>query len=326
MSVARIASVVAVLVVASIVSVHAEPPRTLPEPESATVVDGSGPFADGKVIRALGSGTIASRMLQKASFEAPHGQIKFEVQILSVDSETRDKIYAQLGTDNVQTQITNVTDAGSEMISDDELTLGSRHTVTTSSIVSTAVISPDQVEQLYALAKESEHSKVIARPNMIAGDGQAASIEQQVQRPFLSELKEVQYEGETAVQSGIHVLSEGTDVSVLGNVDGDALIVRTKIQQARVADVQQHHVYGIGDGQKTIQVPSHEVRQATATAKLLPKQTLLLDPYFQSTERTDVTSGTLMLSNLPYLNKTFKQTKPKAVTMNAIVLLKAKRL
>ncbi|WP_220498312.1 hypothetical protein [Stieleria mannarensis] len=265
-------------------------------------------------------------MLQKASFEAPKNQIKFEVQILSVDSETRDKIYAQLGDQKVQTQITNVTDASSELISDDELALGSRHTVTTSSIVSSAVIDPEQAEQLYALAKESEHSKVIARPNMIAGDGQTASIEQQVQRPFLSELKEIQHEGETAVQSGIHVLSEGTDVSVLGNVDGDALIVRTKIQQARVADVQQHHVYGIGDGQKTIQVPSHEVRQATATAKLLPKQILLLDPYFQSTERTDVSSGTPMLSNLPYLNKTFKQTKPKAVTMNTIVLLKAKRL
>ena len=317
----RLASIVAlVFVFAGPSAVFGGPP------ESASNATGSGPFADGKVIHAVGSGTVASRALQKTSFIAPKEQIKFEVQILSVDSETRDKIYAELGDEEVQTQITQVTDPSAELIAEDELTLGSRHTVTTSSIVSTAVISPDQVERLYALAKESGNSKVLARPNIIAGDGQAASLQQQVQRPFLSDLQEVEHEGEVAVQTGIQVLSEGTDVTVLGKVDGDALKVRTKIQHSRVADVRQHHVYGVGDGQKMIQVPSHEVRQATAAARLLPKQTLLLDPYFQSTDRSKTITGTPILSNLPYLQKTFKQAEPKAITMNTIVLLKAKRL
>nr|WP_161501207.1 type II and III secretion system protein [Rhodopirellula sp. SM50] len=315
MSLTRIASFAYVVVLGVCTTASADPP-----------VADSGPFADGKVIHAVGSGTVASRALQKTSFTAAKGQIKFEVQILSVDSETRDKIYAELGDENVQTQITQVTDPSAEMIADEELDLGSRHTVTTSSIVSTAVISPDQVERLYVLAQESDNSKVLARPNIIAGDGQAASLQQQVQRPFLSDLQEVEHEGQVAVQTGIQVLSEGTDVTVLGEVDGEALKVRTKIQHSRVADVQHHHVYGVGEGQKTIQVPSHEVRQATATARLLPKQTLLLDPYFQSNTQTESVSGTPILSNLPYLQKTFKQAEPKQVTMNTIVLLKAKQL
>lgn len=299
---------------------HADPP------EIASSAAGSGPFANGKVIQSVGSGTVASRLLQKVSYEAPKDQIKFEVQILSVDSETRDKIYADLGIENVQTKITKVVESSNELAGGQQQALSSRHTVTTSSIVSTAVINQEQLDRLYGLAKESGNSKVVARPNIIAGNGQAASMQQQVQRSFLADVQQVEHEGTLAVQTGIQVLSEGTDVAVLADVEGDALNVQTKIKQSRVASVQQHHVYGIGDGQNTIQVPSHEVRQATAVAKLLPKQTLMLDPYFQSTQKTENVTGTPILTKIPYLQKTFKATEPIEVTMNTIVLLKAKKL
>ncbi|MCA9138146.1 MAG: hypothetical protein KDB00_15350 [Planctomycetales bacterium] len=317
----RFASVATfLLVLGSTVGVYADPP------ESAAPTKVASPFADGKVIQSVGSGTVASRLLQKVSFEAPNDQIKFEVQILSVDSETRDKIYAELGIENVQTRITKVAEPSNDVVGDAQASLSSRHTVTTSSIVSTAVINQEQLDRLYGLAKESGNSKVVARPNIIAGNGQAASMQQQVQRSFLADLQQVEHEGQVAVQSGIQVLSEGTDVTVLGDVDGNALNVQTKIKQSRVADVQQHHVYGIGDGQNTIQMPSHEVREASASAKLLPKQTLLLDPYFQSKQTTQNVTGTPILDNIPYLNKTFKQTELQEVTMNTIVLLKAKKL
>jgi type II secretory pathway component GspD/PulD (secretin) len=290
-------------------------------------IPGSGPFADGKVIQASGSGTIASRMLQKTSFEVPSGQIKFEVQILSVDSATRDKIYASLGVENVQTQITKIDDvtdtADADTLGDD---LSSRHMVATGSIVSSAVMTEEQVQSLHALVKQSDTTRVIARPQIISGDGLSAAMQQQVQRPFLSNLKAVKQGDVEAIQSEIQVFSEGTDITVQADIVGDTLNVRTKIQQSRVADVQLHRVYGIGEGQSTIQVPSHEVREATAVATLTAKQSLLLDPYFQSKVRSESTSGTPILTKIPYLQKSFKRTEAQEVTMNTIVLLKAKKL
>ena len=298
---------------------------------------GSGPFADGNVIQAVGSGTIASRVLQKASFEAPSGQVKFEVQILSVDSATRDKIYESLGSENVQTQITKIDDV-TETASTDRVDTGtantdtpseklsSRHTLTTGSLVSSAVMTEEQVRALYALVNQSETARVIARPQVISGNGKSAALQQQVQRPFLSNLKTVKQGDVEGVQSEIQVLSEGTDITVQADIVGDALNVRTKIQQMRVADVQLHRVYGIGEGASMVQVPSHQVREATAVATLLPKQSLLLDPYFQSKERPKSVSGTPILTKIPYLQKSFKQTEPAEVTMNTIVLLRAKKL
>lgn len=292
-------------------------------------ITGPGAFANGKVIQAVGSGTVASRVLQKTSFEAPKGQIKFEIQILSVDAATRDKIYADLGVENVQTQITKIDDvadadtAGADTVSAE---LSSRHTIATGSIVSTAVMTEEQVQSLYALVKQSDATRVIARPQIIAADGQSAGMQQQVQRPFLANLKTVKQGDVEALQSEIQVLSEGTDITVQADLVGDALNVRTRIQQTRVADVQLHRVYGIGEGQSAIQVPSYEVREATAVAQLLPKQSLLLDPYFQSKERTESISGTPILTKIPYLQKSFKRTESEEVTMNTIVLLKAKKL
>ena len=315
MSICRFASVLAlVLCVGSLV--RADPP----------VVD-SGPFATGRVIRADGSGTVASRVLKKVSFEKIKDQIRFDIQVLRVDNETRDKIYQQLGGESIQTQITKVENQTAQSSGESiEAKLGSHHKTTTGSVVTTAIMTRDERTALLQLVKESEHCNVVARPRMIAGGGQVAAIQQQVQRPFLADLQEVKSGDELAIQSGIQVLNEGMDFVVQGDVDGDALHVRAKIQQSKVADVQQHSVYGIGDGQKMIQIPTHEVRVATASERLLPEQTLLLDPYFQSNQTHQTTTGTPIFDKVPYLNRSFKQTSVESVTTNLIVLMTAKKL
>lgn len=321
MTTCRIASVVCLAALAFCSTAAAEPPI------KNAAVQGSGPYADGKVIQAVGSGTIASRALKKTSFQASQGQVKFEVQILSVDSETRDKIYAELGAKNVQTHITTIGDTkitGAGEVENPART--SRHTITAGSVISTAVMDQDQVEKLYALAKESDTSKVIGRPVLIAADGQPASFQQQVQRPFLSGLQRVEHGDESGVQSEIQVLNEGTEVTVLADADGDALAVEAQIRHSKVADVKHHQVYGIGEAKNTIQVPSHEVRQATAREKLMPKQTLLLDPYFQTKQVKETTTSAPILDQLPYVGSSFVQVETEEVTMNTIVLLKAKRL
>lgn len=317
----RFASVTSLLLVlATATFVHADPPI------------GSGPFADGKVIQASGSGTVASRILQKTSFKPQKGQIKFGIEILSVDTETREKIYAALGSKNVQTRIATVTEsaASAETAAAEDgeakTDLSCRHTVTTGSVVSTAVLSPDQVEQLYALARESDNSKTVSRPSLIASDGQVANFQQQVQRPFLSNLERVEDGENTGVQSEIQVLNEGTELMVMANMAGEALDVQTVVKYSHVADVKEHRVYGLSDETSVIQVPSHEVHQASANQRLLTKQTLLLDPYFESKRVKASTVGTPLLDQLPYVGDAFTATETEEVTTHMLVLIRAKRL
>jgi type II secretory pathway component GspD/PulD (secretin) len=315
MSMCRNASLIAFFFCASS-ALAADPP-----------VADSGPFASGQVIQAEGSGTVASRVLQKASFQKVTDQIRFDVQVIRVDNETRDKIYGQLGVANVQTEITKVDESTAHPTVDGgEETLGSHHKTTTGSIVTTAVMDREQHQAILDLVKQGESCSVVAQPRMIAGGGQVAAIQQQVQRPFLADLKEVQTGDHTGVHSGIQVLNEGIDFVVQGDVDGEGLQVRTKIEQSKVVDVTQHKVYGIGEGPKVIQIPTHEVKVASASERLLPKQTLLLDPYFQSVEQQHSTVGTPILDKVPYLNRSFKQTSVKSVTTHLIVLVKAKKL
>ena len=220
--------------------VNADPPQP-----------GSGPYADGKVIQSTGSGTVASRILQKTTFVEPKGQIKFDIQILAVDAETRDKIYSGLKDLNFKTEITRADDTINKKVQPPaESGLGSRHTMSTGSLISTAVMNTERIETLYEIAKQSTHFKVIARPQVVAAEGQIAALQQQVQRPFMAVLEEVKVGDEQAVQSGIQVLSEGTDIVVQAALDGEALQVQTKIMQSRVAGVQTHNVYGIGEGPK----------------------------------------------------------------------------
>lgn len=316
MKTCRFASLVSCLILGLATSVCADPP-----------VPDSGPFASGDVIQAVGSGTVASRVLQKVSFEAPKNQIKFEMRVIRVDADIRDQIYAVVGTKNVQTQITNVDDFSKSLDANDvDPVLASRHTIATGSIVSTVVLSESQVKSIFALADQDGLFKVVATPTIIAADGQTAGIQNQVQRPFLAKINEIEHEGQVAVETGIQVLSDGTDLTVQGNVDGDALSVRIRLQQTKVAEVRQQVVYGIGEGQNTIQVPSHEVRVATAVGRLLPKQTLLLDPYIESVDLSVSKTVNPILSKIPAVKEMFETIELKDVTVNTIILVSATKL
>ena len=244
----------------------------------------SGPFATGNLAHAVGgSGSVVQRALNKVSFEPTTEQIRFDVHVLQVDTEVRDAIYQRIADHDVNTEITQIESTVSPEA--DAAALASVHRIASGSIVTTAVMSQADAYQLIAMVNESESSDITARPTMIVAEGQVGAIQQQVQRPFLSKLEEVEVGGQSSVRSDIHVLNEGFDFAVQAQTEGDTLLVRTKLQHSRVVDVKAHHVYGIGKGRKTVQVPSHEVRIAAASEKLKAGQTLLLDPYLE-TERS----------------------------------------
>ena len=81
-------------------------------------------------------------------------------------------------------------------------------------------------------------------------------------------------------------------------------------------------------GRNMIQVPSYEVRQALATGRLLPNQTLLIDPYFQSTTTAKPKSNDSLLSKFPYVQVAFEEAEKPAepIRVNTLVLVRAQQL
>ncbi|MCO8121990.1 type II and III secretion system protein [Stieleria sp. TO1_6] len=288
----------------------------------------SGPYANGQVIQAVGSGTVASRMLNQASYQQVKSQIRFEIQLLYVDAEMRDKLYESIGSENIHTQVTRVnepttesTQSGEVIASESEL--DSQHQTTSASVVTSAVMSKQQRAEILQMVSQREHCKVVARPVMIAADGQVAGLQQQVQRPFLAELEPVENDPDAAATPGIQVLNEGVKFAVLADVVQDGLQLTTRIEQSTITDVQQYSVYGVGPSQTTLQIPTHQVRIAKAKQIVTENQTFLLDPYFQTVKVHETEVGT----PIPYLNRSFRSSKKtEQVQQNLIVLLTAKKL
>lgn len=288
---------------------------------------GSGPFADGKVIQAVGSGTVASRVLRQASLESTREQIRFDIQILDVDPATREKIYQILGSESVNTTISKVGEESPVIDQDTSKSQrASRRSMSTGSIVSTAVMSREQTQKIAALVNNSPTCKVIARPTIIATDGQVAAIEQRVQRPFLTDLQKVSQGDHSAVQSSIQVFDEGLEFVVEARSEGTGLKVHGKLEQARVAKVDQHRVYGFGDENISVQVPSHEVRTASGRELLHPTQSMLMDPYFESTRLVAENTEAKMLEGVPYVSEMFESTTTKEVKSNMMILMTAKKV
>ncbi|MEL6108183.1 MAG: hypothetical protein AAFU85_19320 [Planctomycetota bacterium] len=298
------------------------PPPPIPgnpalfEPPSVPI--SSGPYATGNLTTVARPGTAVDRILQRVAFEPSADQIRFDVQVLTVSPDLRDQIYAQIAGDNVHTEITQIETATAPKA--DDAARASVHRIASGSIVTTAVLEEPVTRHLMELVKENPASSVTARPTMIVAEGQLGAIQQQVQRPFLSKLEEVRAGDETSVRSDIHVLNEGFDFAVQAETEGETLLVRTKLQNSRVVDVKTHHVYGIGEGRKTVQVPSHEVRIAAATERLRPGQTLLLDPYME-TERTVAKPA-----KPPVIGQFLSSSKPSVERLNTLLLITATKI
>lgn len=289
----------------------------------------SGPFTDGKLLGQTSPGTIASRVLNHSISREVKEQIRFDVQFLRVDGATREKIYRLADPDSLKTAIAPVVDSTSANADDGlEPELTSHHRTTTASVVSTGILDEENLAAVMKHVSESETSAVTVRPTIIAIDGQVAGIQQRVQRPFLSQVKEVVAGDENGIESEIQVLNEGTDLCVQGDLkEGDlksgAIHVRAKLQHSRVTDVKEHKVYGIGESVKTIQVPSHEVKMVTASQLVTQGQTLILDPHFQSVIQPDENETGIPV---PYADRVFKAKQPEPVVANLVILITPRQL
>lgn len=332
----------------------AQPPsqkRTVPSDYTATVepevrtfnrdvvpIPASGRFANGQVLPGSTGQTIAERLLSKVSFEEAGDQVLFTMRVIKLDDETRRTLYHEMDLKKVQSRIEQVNepqDIASQSTIEPELSSLTR--VTTTSLVTTALMNDQQVKQLHELVSQTEHCELVAAPKVITNMGQVAGIQQRVQRSFLSKVEEVEVEGEKSFRSDISVLNQGLDFILQADSvqaadtsskespssSSGGIHVRLKMQQSRIVGVEQHEVYGIGDTAKTIQIPSQEIRMVTASQDLMPGQTLLVDPYFESTDEVASEAPMPLLGKVPYVSRSFQSKEPQVVKTHLVVLLQA---
>ena len=86
--------------------------------------------------------------------------------------------------------------------------------------------------------------------------------------------------------------------------------------------MQSQVVYGSDSEPAKVQVPSHVVKEAEASAQLAEGQALLIDPYLTHTVEVQSEASVPMLKKLPYVGRGFRNKSVARVERNIMVLLK----
>ncbi|MCD0463153.1 hypothetical protein [Roseiconus lacunae] len=282
-------------------------------------------FVSGGADALLGRETIAARMLRQASHQVPRELIKFEIRIISVNAETRDQIYALADPESITTEITAIEDQESLIVENEPSSSASFHRTVSGSVISSATIDDARMFAVLAAVRDNENSNLVSAPTMIVAPGQTGAIQKKVQRPFLSKMNEVLVEDQVSFETGIEVLDEGVDLAVEGEWEGDQLTVRTKLQQSRIASVRNLKIYGIGESPKSLQLPTQEIRLAALSKQVAEGDTVLMDPFFEQTQRRTKTEISPTLKAVPYAGQMFGKQVTEDVRTTMLVLITGRK-
>ncbi|MEM6472808.1 MAG: hypothetical protein AAF802_24815, partial [Planctomycetota bacterium] len=195
-------------------------------------------------------------------------------------------------------------------------------------VVSTALLDSESAASASELIATSDSCQVLATPSVLAALGQESSFDQTVQRPFVSSLREVRRRNQTSVESELQVVDEGFQVRVCAkpSVKSEETTIEVNLQQSSVAGVDEVEVFGIGSSRTRIQVPMHQVREASAALVYSSEETLFVDPYFtingpEADDKEKTNAGPLST-----FTDLFAETPSKQDPSHLIVLIDYRRI
>ncbi len=249
-------------------------------------------------------------------------QIRVNVQLLSVDDATREKIYADLGTDAVKTQSEQLTQIDKASGTEESADLTTSKVVHTTSHISTSVLDQNAEKRFIETINQSPASKVVKRPSMLLLDGQQAGYSDISQRPFVVGVERT----EAGVSPNVQVVDEGMRLFLTASLtewNGDTQKFRLKGELIwnKILGVKTERVFGIEEKATAIQVPTCLVKRAVATEELQQGQSLLLDPYLEHTVTVEKEDDSSMLQKIPYLKRNFKNVARASEQHHLILLL-----
>lgn len=275
--------------------------------------------------------TTPARVLQETNQPTSDRQIRVDIRFLRVDDETRELIYQQLGTENIQTQTQRIplNDSVSQLsnqVSQGNHLRSSRQTLTTS-CVSTCVLSEKMSKELMEQVELSVASGIWAAPTMTLFDGQDGRMTDMVQRPFVVDLPELvpgAAGAKTDAKSLTQVLDEGTALRIkVQTRDEESFHLVSELAYTRITDLQTRRVFGVRSSSTSLQVPMHEIESVAVAQEMVFGQTLLLDPYVTREIELKKEQDAPFLSKIPYMNK-FRNVAAAKVNTNLMVMIQPK--
>ena len=288
-----------------------------PAQESATSSDGIGRVA---IRQGVGSsnyvGLVAARL--EASRAA---QIRVNVTLLVVDSETRGTVYQQIGRDRITTSASKVPVQPSNplAVSKGQL-LEATHAIGTTARVSACRLELDTARSILGKVQAATQSRIGMQRSLLVMDGKHAEYSDVAQRPFIVDHEPI----EGGLKPVLQVLDESTTVRVgaslvQNRIDGPAQILLSgQFEFSKILDFKTEPVYGLQDAETVMQIPVYSMRRARAQLQLSPDEALLIDPYLSHTVQVEKNAVVPVLKGL---SNTFKN-KPKAqVTQYVMILL-----
>lgn len=292
--------------------------QTAPIP--VTVDQAEGGFKTGPVMPVGLS--MPAWQLKGDRFPSAEKQIRVKIRYVMLDPATRKEVYARLGWERLKTFGSKV-----PLLHSDHDQVGTADTsgteaIAKSSRVTTCVLSGDEATELLQDVASKTHCNVTRAPSIVLIDGQDTSVTDLVQRPFVVNLESETTDLGPAVNSVMQVLNEGISVQLNASVTPSGRIhVASNIILEKILDVETEEVYGVGKEPMQVQVPVHHRKVVRATENLQAGETLLVDPYVQHQSQVSQTTSVPILSEIPYLSDSFKNTELVDIDQHMVVLI-----
>jgi len=214
-----------------------------------------------------------------------------------------------------------------------------------------AILSDIEVYLLIQAAKGSDRTNILQSPTVTMFNGQSASVSDGFQRPFVTSVTPVVGDFAVAHQPVITILPDGTNLNVSAVVSNDRRSVRMTLvpQFTQIGDVQTFTFSGsqttevstnsllddlldiatpdASDDEArvttqgvTVQLPVIATTSVSTVVSVPDGGTILLGGIKRMTEQRSE-SGVPFLSNIPYVNRLFKNVSIGRETSNLMMMV-----
>ena len=175
-----------------------------------------------------------------------------------------------------------------------------------------------------ATASGSAQSSISNAPAVLLMEGKPAEMNDMVRHPLVVDFdqqlgvsKPVVHTFEDGLQLQLQAVERpGTDPLPPG------IDLTCRITAKRLLDIETDQVFGLDDESLMVQVPLHQVTTAAVNRRLSADQTLLVDPHVRSDAQIETKTGVPVIGQLPYVGRTFQNTRVESVKQYLIVLLR----
>ena len=237
-------------------------------------------------------------------------RVRFEIQWLSIDANTRRQLYKLIGDENVQTKLhstfdvepsPNLTAVADQILPTPEApqpeeqtarrtNSSNRHQVDANTIVSTATIQPSDLAAVLRLLRSGQYVKTISRPVIVTNLGESGAVSTTNQSHYMTDVERVMVDNQPATAVRSRPISEGTSLQAKAvTLPGNQLKIDFQMIQRKTAEVDTLEVFGVGSNDCKVNAIKQHCHALQVGSTVPTKHSLLIDPYLH--EKITVPSG-----------------------------------